>query len=202
MIKIIKAFALAFVITLVGIASANAQVPTSSKLEIITPAEGNIIPSNTVPILFNVENFEIADYTQHPKAAAGQGHIHLWLDDENPTAESAQKIIENTFTYSDVPYGQHTLVAQLVGNDHQPVVPEQKITVNFTNEQSTTPEANISSGFDKQTALVIFVVVALVIIAAWWYTKEEDDEEQKEDSPAGDKPKKKTVKRKTKKGKK
>ncbi len=42
---------------------------------------------------------------------------------------------------------------------------------------AATPSPAVTSGFDKSTALVIFVVVALVIVAAWWYTKEEDEEE-------------------------
>ncbi|MDO8486774.1 MAG: hypothetical protein Q7S45_00560 [Candidatus Curtissbacteria bacterium] len=48
--------------------------------------------------------------------------------------------------------------------------------------ETATPSSVVTSGFDKNTALVILVVVALVIIAAWWYTKEEDEAEGTEQS--------------------
>ncbi len=169
-----------------------AQSSTSHSLDVLTPSEGQTIYGNKVPILFSVENFEIVDYEANTSPVAGQGHIHVWLDDEEPTPVSATKVVEDTFTFSDVPFGEHTLMTELVGNTHQSLTPPQKITVNFTNASISTPEATATSGFDKNTALVILIVVALVIVAAWWYTKEEDEEFEEE------KPKKKTVKRKSK----
>lgn len=206
MVKVLKASILSFALLLVAAAGINAQAPaatTSPTFEIITPSEGQTLYGNKVPILFNVENFEIVDYSVNKTPTAGQGHIHVWLDDAKPTAETAAKIIEDTYTFSDIPYGKHTLTAELVNNNHQPLNPPQKVTVTFNNEQIATPEAAATSGFDKKTALVILVVVALVIVAAWWYTKDEDEDEMatEENPPAGG-PKKKTAKRKTTKKKK
>lgn len=186
MSKILRNLLLIFVLVLVATTTVNAQ-QLSPSLEIITPSDGQTIYGNKVPILFNVENLEIVDYQSNTTPAAGKGHIHIWLDDQNPTPVSAKKIVEDTFTFSDVPYGNHTLMAELVGNTHQSLTPPQKVTVNFASAQISTPEAATTSGFDKKTALVILVVVALVIVAAWWYTKDEDEEEMEE------KPKKKTV---------
>ncbi len=150
---------------------------TSPTLAIITPSEGQTIYGNKIPILFSVENFEIVDYKTNTAPKVGQGHIHLWLDEASQTKENATKVVEDNFTYSDVPFGQHTLVAELVSNDHNSIVPPQKATVKFTNAQISTPEAAAATGFDKKTGAVILVVVALVIVAAWWYTKDEDEEE-------------------------
>lgn len=183
---------------LAATATINAQTASGPTLETITPSQDQTIYGNKIPILFNIENFEIVDFDVNKVPIAGQGHIHLWLDDENPTTDSATMIKEDNFTYSDVPFGNHTLVAELLSNNHKSLYPPQKVTINFINASISTPEAAATSGFDKNTALVILVVVALVIVAAWWYTKEEDEEEN---PPAGGKPKKKTVKRKTKKGK-
>ena len=166
------------------------------KFEIITPGDGQIIYGNKVPVLFSVENFQLVDYAQNPKPTAGQGHIHIWLDDSNATAQSATKVTQDTHTFPDVSYGNHTLRAELVTNDHKSLVPPQIITVNFKSEQiPSAAQESQTSGFDKKTATVILVVVALVIIAAWWYTKDEDDEEKPEKAS---RPKKKN-KRKTKK---
>jgi hypothetical protein len=174
-----KTFLKIFALSLFLIASttkpANAQnVPT---LEVAAPTANQTMYSAKVPILFNVTNFELTEETQGAKPLAGQGHILLWLDDQNPTIDSATKVATDTFTYSDVAYGNHTLVAELVTTDNKSLIPPQKTTVNFISAAvPSTEEPKISSSFDKNTAMVILVVVALVIIAAWWYTKDEDDE--------------------------
>ena len=183
MIKKIQTLILSLIAVFVTATAVYAQATGAPTLEIITPSEGQTIYGNKVPILFNVENFEIVDYQQNTTLAAGQGHIHLWLDDEDPTPVSANKVIEDTFTFSDVLYGSHTLMAELVGNTHQSLTPPQKMTINFTNAEIASSETAATSGFDKKTALVIFVVVALVILAAWWYTKEEDEESEAEEKP-------------------
>lgn len=156
-----------------------AQTPgTNPALKIVTPSQNQTIYGNRIPILLSAENFQIVDYQQYPRPQAGQGHVHLWLDDPNPTRESAVKLTSDSFTYTDVNFGQHTLRAELVANNHTSLAPPQVITVNFANVPLTSPSPAAASGFDKNTALVILVVVALVIVAAWWYTKEEEEEPQ------------------------
>ncbi len=151
-------------------------------LKIVTPSEGQTIYGQKVPILISVENLSLTDYQTNKNKAAGQGHIHLWFDDANPTRDSAVKLTTDEFTYSDVPYGDHALKAELVNNDHTSLTPQVITTVNFKTAPVATSSPVATSGFDKNTALVILVVVALVILAAWWYTKEEDEEEVKSQS--------------------
>ncbi|OGD94510.1 hypothetical protein A3A48_00400 [Candidatus Curtissbacteria bacterium RIFCSPLOWO2_01_FULL_37_9] len=174
-----------------------AQNSTQPKLQVITPSEGQTIYGNKVPVLFSVENINIVDYQTNKLPTKEQGHIHLWLDDTNPTPVSAVKLIEDSFTFSDVPYGNHTLKAELVNNDHTSFKPPIDTTVEFISEAVASPPPTAASGFDKNTALVILVVVALVIVAAWWYTKEEDEEEMESQS---EKSKSKVSKKKTAKG--
>lgn len=165
---------------------------TNPTLTIITPSQDQTIYGGRIPILFSVENFQIVDYQQYPRPQVGQGHIHLWLDDANPTRESAVKLTSDSFTYNDVNFGTHTLKAELVTNNHTSLTPPVVVTVNFRNVPLTSPSPAAVSGFDKNTALVILVVVALVIVAAWWYTKEEEEPEPK----ALTKPKKATSRKK------
>ena len=162
---------------LISTTSALAQSPnTAPALKIITPADSQTIYGGKIPILFAVEKFQLVDYQKNTSLVAGQGHIHVWLDDQNPTKESARKITADSTTYTDVPYGDHVLRAELVNNNHTSLTPAVVSTVKFKSAPAASPSPAVSSGFDKNTALVILVVVALVIVAAWWYTKEEDEE--------------------------
>ena len=174
-IALVSATALA----IISASTIQAQTSTTT-LKIVTPSEGQTIYGNRIPILISVENFEVVDYLKYPQAASGQGHIHVWLDEINPAAQTARQVASDTTTYTDVPYGSHTLVAELVNNNHTSLTPPVKTTVNFKSAPASSPApAAPVSGFDKNTALVILVVVALVIIAAWWYTKEEEEPKSK-----------------------
>lgn len=153
-----------------------AQTPaTNPQLTVVTPSEGQTIYGDRIPILLSPENFQIVDYQKNSVPQKGQGHTHLWLDDQNPTRESAVKLTSDSFTYTDVNFSRHTLRAELVANNHTSLNPPVVVTVNFTNVPLTSPSPAAASGFDKNTALVILVVVALIIVAAWWYTKEEEE---------------------------
>ena len=162
-------------LAIISATSVLAQQSFSPTLKIVTPSEGQTIYGDRIPILLSVENLEVVDYQQYPRPAVGQGHVHLWLDDASPSRESAVKLITDSFTYTDVAFGQHTLRAELVNNNHTSFGPPVITTINFKSALAATPLPAATSGFDKNTALVILVVVALVIVAAWWYTKEEDE---------------------------
>lgn len=181
--KTFKILIVSLILAFSLVSRVHAQTPTGPKLEIITPGNGQTIYGSKIPVLMSFENFEIVDYSANTTPKAGQGHVYLWLDETNPTAESATKVIEDNFTYSDVPFGNHTLVAELVGNNHATLTPPQKVTINFTSAQLSSPQTPEVSGFDKKTATVILVVVALVILAAWWYTKDEDEEMEAAEKP-------------------
>ena len=163
------------------IPATSAQTKGTPTLDVLTPSEGQTIYGDKVPVLLDAQNFEIVDFANNTKAVAGQGHVHLWLDDEQMTPQSAAKAIEDTFTFSDVPAGDHKLRVELVAYYLSSLKPPVASEINFKTapvSSAVPPEAE--SGFDKKTAMVIFVVVALVIIAAWWYTKDEDEEMEKE----------------------
>ena len=195
--KITAIFSTTAVSLLISTAPVLAQAKPAPKLELITPGENQTVYGDKIPVLISTENFTLTDYQKNPPLVYGQGHIHLWLDDENPTAESATKTFQEDFTFSDVPLGEHTLKVQLVNNNHTPVTPVQETTINFKSEPIASPSPISTSTFDKNTALVILIIVSLVIVAAWWYTKEEDEEVQEEEKTETKKPKtKKTAKKK------
>lgn len=166
------------------------------QLQIVTPSEGQTIYGNRVPILFAIQNFTIVEKPATSTVANNQGYVLIWLDDKNPTADSATKVTTDSFTYSDVAYGDHTLKAQLVTTDNKPLKPPQEVTVNFKNAAISSPTPAATEGFDKNTTLVILIVVALVIVAAWWYTREEDEEEENDSQTKSPKKTKNTSKSK------
>lgn len=193
-----RIFALTTVLTVAMATPAFAQVAQAPKLTIVTPQAGQTIYGDKIPALFSVEGVQLTDYHAYPYSTPGQGHIHVWLDDQNPTAESAAKVIEDNFTFSDVPAGDHTLKAELVNNNHTSLTPPQVVTVQFKSAPAGSPAPAPSPTFDKSTAAVILVVVALVIVAAWWYTKDEEDEPKAKQETKTQKPvAKKTTKKKT-----
>ena len=112
--------AIALLATTAVLAQNTSSGPT---LTVITPSENQTIYGDKVPILLSAENFEIVDYQQNSTNARGQGHVHLWLDDANPTRDSAAKVTDDNFPYSDVSYGSHTLKAELVNNNHTSLTP-------------------------------------------------------------------------------
>ncbi len=196
--KLTPIFSTTVVSLLISAAPVLAQAKPAPKLDVITPAENQPIYGDKVPVLMSTENFALTDYQTNPLLVYGQGHIHLWLDDQNPTPDSASKTFKEDFTFSDVPYGEHTLKVTLVNNNHTPVTPIQEKVIKFKNEPITSPSPVNNNAFDKNTALVILIVVSLVIVAAWWYTKEED-EEMSEEQETGNRKQgaKKTAKKKT-----
>lgn len=172
----------------------------------ITPSEGQVIYGNKVPVLVAAENFEIVDYKENTLIQPGKGHVHIWLDEQNPTVDNSVQLTTEIFTYSDVAYGEHTLTAELVNNNHTPLVPRVTKKVKFQNQPIASPNPAQATGFDKKTGLIILAIVALVIIAAWWYTKDEDEEEIAKDTKSakgsnGSKVKKTTKKKAPKKRK-
>ena len=179
---------LAAVVPLLTATTVFAQV-AAPQLQIVTPSDGQTIYGTRLPILFAVQNFNIVEKPSSAQTK-NEGYILIWLDDKNPTPQTATKVTADTFTYSDVAYGDHTLKAQLVTTDNKPLSPTQEVTVNFKNAPITSPTPAATEGFDKNTTLVILVVVALVIVAAWWYTKEEGDGEEEVTQTKSSKPKK------------
>ena len=177
---------------------ALAQVVQAPTLTVVAPQAGQTLYGDKIPVLLAVEGLTITDYKANASPVVGQGHIHLWLDDQNPTPESAIKVIDDNFTFSDVPPGDHTLKAEVVGNNHAPLTPPVVTTVEFKSAPVGTPAPAPQPSFDRNTAAVILVVVALVIVAAWWYTKEDDEQLPKaETKSAKPKTKRTTAKKKT-----
>ncbi|CAG7645283.1 stalk domain-containing protein [Paenibacillus allorhizosphaerae] len=96
----------------------------------ITP--DGYVTGSEVKVSISAYNHILKDFAQQKEPKAGEGHIHVWLDNEKLDAASAIKVFKNEpVVFRDVKPGKHTLTVQLVGNDHKPVEPEVKQTIPF-----------------------------------------------------------------------
>ena len=89
----------------------------------LSPTPGQIISGSKVPVKIAVTNLSLVDYRTHPRLVSGQGHVHLWLDQTDLSKISAVKAVSDTYTFDNVKPGNHTLVAELVRNDHSSFTP-------------------------------------------------------------------------------
>lgn len=182
--------------TLIPVISVSAQSPTKRpvatkidndlpKLTIVSPEEGSQILGSKVTVTFVVNNFIFTDYSKRPKKTAGEGHMHVWLDEENPSLENTQKITKaTTFTLEDVPQGNHELVLELVNNDHSSFNPAvQQLVIFSTKQQVPQPSIIVSPtepekveerkrdlqmltsiGVTSLLGFLIFVLFALILL--------------------------------------
>ncbi|MBI2848925.1 MAG: hypothetical protein HYX88_02205 [Chloroflexi bacterium] len=110
-------------------APAAAPKGAAPTFTITSPAEGGTVPGSQVQVSVKVENFTI-------KSAGGanksnEGHIHMTLD-----GGALSMVFGDSHSLSGVPAGKHTLVAELVNNDHSSFSPPLKKTVSFSTTAS------------------------------------------------------------------
>ena len=126
-----RALPIALIATLFTAGTALAQAGDDSRLQVITPSENQTIYGSRVPILFSVQSFTLVENQTTNRPQTNQGHILLWLDDKDTTPNTATIVAADSFTYSDVSYGDHTLIAELVTTDNKTPNPPPKHTTKF-----------------------------------------------------------------------
>jgi hypothetical protein len=105
-------------------ASAGSEKPTL-KAMLVEPEKKAKEKAATVKV--TVGGVKIIDpATVNEKAAAGQGHIHYKLDDGPVVATTAAKL-----SWHELSSGKHKITVMLAGNDHQPLGPEETVSVDI-----------------------------------------------------------------------
>lgn len=93
----------------------------------------SFVVGNELKVSVFAFNHALKDFAQSGGAKAGEGHVHIWLDDEKLEPQTAVKVFKNEpVVFRDLKPGQHTLTVQLVGNDHRPILPEVKEVIRFS----------------------------------------------------------------------
>ena len=84
-----------------------------------------VASGTTVTVSFTVRNFQLA--APGGSVVAGRGHIHAWLDGQNLQMVWAPKA-----TFTAVAPGTHTVTAELVDDQHQPITPAVQASATVT----------------------------------------------------------------------
>ncbi len=102
------------------------------QLTIISPVNDSTIFGSDVAVSFIINKFIFTDFAKRPNNFNGEGHMHIWLDENDPTTQNAQEIVKAAdFTIHDVPPGAHTLMFELVNNNHNPLTSNIREIVKF-----------------------------------------------------------------------
>lgn len=104
--------------------NASAESPT---VKLIEPADGATVPAGDLKVNSEVTGLKFTMPSN--KNVAGEGHIHYTLDDR-----PFEMSIEPGMVIKDVEPGEHTLEAELVNNNTQPLDPPVRAEITFTAE--------------------------------------------------------------------
>jgi len=164
---------LVFAVVITTLASVVlAQTPT---LVVESPKNGEVIKTDETLIKFKTENFTLTDFRRKPPPQVGQGHLHFWIDQENPTAQNAiNHISKEPYLLTLLEPKEHTLVVELVGNDHSSLDPKVAQTIKFKTtgipknkagtEASPQPTPKAKAFFDKLGSPLIVTTALIVVV--------------------------------------
>ncbi|MBI2655003.1 hypothetical protein HYX06_01095 [Candidatus Woesearchaeota archaeon] len=107
------------------------EIKLSPELNIISPAESQLIRNSTVIVSLQAVNFNIVPIGVPVKE--NEGHFHVWLDSEKKVTT------ESVSTFENVGSGRHSIVAELVKSDHSSLSPKIIKSVNFNVESIAEP---------------------------------------------------------------
>lgn len=101
-------------------------------LKIISPKDGELIKSSKISVQLDAENFNLVPVGQPVKE--GEGHFHVWLDNEKKLGP------DKTFIFENVVSGKHTIVAELVKSNHSSLNPKISQTIIINVESDYVPK--------------------------------------------------------------
>jgi hypothetical protein len=95
----------------------------------------------TATVEVTVSGIELIDpATAKGKPVAGQGHLHYQLDKGPIIATPTAKL-----SFHELPPGSHTIVVMLAGNDHKPLGPQERLTVNIPKATTSVSQPSDST---------------------------------------------------------
>lgn len=99
-----------------------------------TPDVTTVAAGGDVVLTITATNFTLVDFSTAPPNAPGEGHYHVYLDNETGANYLAADFMGTTTVTipAATAAGAHTLKVQLFENDHMPLAPEVSTVVNIT----------------------------------------------------------------------
>lgn len=168
---LLRFFLLALVLSQGSVHFAYAQTSKIPSLTLATPRENDTILGTNVTVSFVVGNFVYIDFSTNKKNMPLEGHVHIWLDQDNPTSQNANQIItHDEVMFRNLPPGNHTVEIEVVKNDHSSYTPRisKKVTfktilVSPTSTPTPTPENIINKTIKTVTKEQLFIADGLIL---------------------------------------
>lgn len=119
--------------------TANQQYPAAKSgssgatmtAKLVDPEKKAAKQEATVEVSTTVQLIDPSTVSEMPMA--GQGHLHYQVDKGPVIATPAAKL-----SFHELTPGSHTIVVTLVGNDHKPLAPEQKLMIKIPAKTSSS----------------------------------------------------------------
>jgi hypothetical protein len=162
-LPILLALMLALMLALASVAAAEPQ------LSVVSPKAGETIVGTTVKVVVKTSDFElvkavvpVTEAGKRPDAnQPGKGMVHLTLD-LLPLAILDQG---DSYTFKDIPAGEHQLEVELATNDHSLLSPPVVKVVRFrTMAERAMPKtgAEAASSLDAGLALLVLAIILML----------------------------------------
>lgn len=125
--------ALKIFVPLLVLTAALPVLALSPQLTILSPRDGEVISGEEVVVQYSLKDFNFVDFKKNPEVKEGEGHMHLWLDEPNPTRQNAAKLTTvDLYVFSDIRPGERTLAVELVDSQHNSLKPRVSRLVKFS----------------------------------------------------------------------
>jgi hypothetical protein len=139
-------------------------------LTVVEPVNAAVLDTTTVRVTFTTADFTIvpssvpiSDFGKRPDLnRPGQGHVHLTLDLE-PLVVWYEA---GPYTFADVLPGEHTLMVELVNNDHSSLSPQVMQVIRFrVAEPRMLPVTGTVAEADAYLSYRLLVLATLLLCA-------------------------------------
>lgn len=158
----------------VMIISATGQEKALPQIIIMEPKENAELSAGDVNVSVEVGNFSLVNKLGKVNAA-GEGHIHYYMDAKVPTAPGKPALsapgtyaptANTSHTWKNVAPGMHNLSVQLVNNDHTPLIPLVIEQVNVTVKADELKTMSMKNATVNITAKNIAFNVSTITVPA------------------------------------
>lgn len=136
-----------------------------TSISIVSPQSNQVITGDQVTLRVAVPEFRLVDFRSYPRSAAGQGHLHIWIDQKDFTKASAIKTASNIYTLPNLKPGKHAVTVELVNNDHSSLNPRVISTTAFS---TVSPKSNTQSS----PVILLLLTLVLLFIALFFLVKQ------------------------------
>jgi hypothetical protein len=123
-----------------AVSKVSVTASTTPTIKIVTPLNGTTISAGDVVVAVQLSNFKSVNKLGQANAA-GEGHIHYFLDTDAPTTLGQPAVAapgtyaataDLSYIWHNVPQGLHMLSVELVNNDHTPLDPPITAKISVT----------------------------------------------------------------------